>query len=451
MSDQGAAGKELLLIGYGNTSRRDDGVAAYILEGLLSRLGRQVGEPGGEDGIDLAPGIRALFLHQLSPELAELAAAYETVVFIDAHVEGSGWEPLSWQPVAAVMEAGMVGHHLKPGVVIALAERLYGHRPNAFLLSVLGHDFAFGESLSPDTARLAEQAIDRLTEMVAAMGAGALDGRQMTRACASGGRAVLPGCGPMDPTEFPPLSEQVRTRGEMGEGSRMPADGGADTPVCEPDLPGRNTTDSEARYSVVILAGGLGMRLGGQDKATVLLEGETLLSRVKVRLATLTDDVVIVLRADQRLDSSLAEAVEGTTVTRDLQGYTGVLAGMTAGLESARHEWSLIVACDMPFVHPALIGYMWSLHEGWDVVVPRLAVGLEPLHAFYHKRCLVALHSALADGRRRVTGFYDLLRVRYVDESDIGRYDPERLSFLNINTNEDLARARGVLSKHFPS
>ena len=46
----------------------------------------------------------------------------------------------------------MMGHHLKPGVVVALAESLYGHRPEAFLLSVLGNDFDFGEALSPQTS-----------------------------------------------------------------------------------------------------------------------------------------------------------------------------------------------------------------------------------------------------------------------------------------------------------
>jgi hydrogenase maturation protease len=177
LSEQSEIQGSLLLVGYGNTSRRDDGVAAHILEGLLSRLGLNADEIGGEDDVDPRPGLKVLFLHQLSPELAELAAGFETVVFIDAHVEGAGWEPLSWQPVVPVVEAGMVGHHLKPGVVIALAERLYGHKPSAFLLSVLGHDVDFGEALSVETARLADLAIDRLSEMVAALGPTSVDGR----------------------------------------------------------------------------------------------------------------------------------------------------------------------------------------------------------------------------------------------------------------------------------
>ena len=170
MRDPADEPRTLLLIGYGNTSRRDDGVAADILEGLLARLGMGAEAIGGEDDIDASAGLKVLFLHQLGPELAELAAQYATVVFIDAHVEGSGWEPLSWQPVSPEVEAGMIGHHLKPGVVVALAEKLFGRRPDAYLLSVLGSDFDFGETLSSETSELAGRAIERLLQLVSERG-----------------------------------------------------------------------------------------------------------------------------------------------------------------------------------------------------------------------------------------------------------------------------------------
>ncbi len=204
--------------------------------------------------------------------------------------------------------------------------------------------------------------------------------------------------------------------------------------------------DSAGAYSAIILAGGLGTRLARQDKAVVVLDGETLLGRVHGRLASLTDDVVIVLRSDQELGPALAEAATGATIVRDLPGYGGVLAGMSAGLEAARHEWSLCVACDMPFVQIPLVRHMWSLHRGWDAVVPRLPAGLEPLHAFYHQRCLTPLRLALSEGQRRVVSFYARLRVRYVDDGEIVRYDPQHLSFFNINTPEDLTHAHDLLA-----
>jgi hydrogenase maturation protease len=164
-----SAPRTLLLVGYGNDSRRDDGVAAHILRGLLATLGVDA-HIGGEYDVDCGARLKAMFLHQLAPELAEVAAAYDTVVFIDAHVDTVEWDPVSWRPVDAVVEAGMLGHHLKPGVIVALAETLYGRRPTAYLLSVLGHDFDFGEILSAETADLAEQAVARLQELVRSHG-----------------------------------------------------------------------------------------------------------------------------------------------------------------------------------------------------------------------------------------------------------------------------------------
>ncbi len=201
----------------------------------------------------------------------------------------------------------------------------------------------------------------------------------------------------------------------------------------------------QSQTSAIILAGGRGERLAGQDKATLVLDGETLLERVYRRVAALADEVVIVLRPDQELAPDLVAATQGAIVVRDLLGHAGVLAAMCAGLEAARHEWSLLVACDMPFIQASLVRHMWSLRGGWDVVVPRLEVGLEPLHALYHRRCLSSIRDALAQGRRRVIGFYEPLRVRYVEEEEIGRHDPRRLSFFNINTPEDLVRARQLL------
>ena len=203
---------------------------------------------------------------------------------------------------------------------------------------------------------------------------------------------------------------------------------------------GLATVRSAARLpvSAVILAGGRGERLG-QDKATLDLGGVTLLQRVLDTLAPLSDDLIVVLRHDQ------AFSVPAARIVRDLEPYRGVLAGMAAGLAAARHVWSLVVACDMPFINPRLVRYMYRQRSGYDIVVPRPSVGLEPLHALYHRRCLGPVHGALAGGGRRVISFYESLRVRYIEEPEIEALDPLQLSFFNVNTAEDLDLARGWL------
>ncbi len=167
-SDEGAA--SLLLIGYGNSSRRDDGVAEHILRRLLAALGLDPDCLLAEDEQEQRPGLRAILVHQLAPELAELAWRYDTLVFIDAHVAGVGWASVEWQPIEPTVQGGMSGHHLKPGVVLSLCETLYGRQPRAYMLSVLGHDFDFGETLTAETSALADQAVQRLLELVFASG-----------------------------------------------------------------------------------------------------------------------------------------------------------------------------------------------------------------------------------------------------------------------------------------
>lgn len=191
----------------------------------------------------------------------------------------------------------------------------------------------------------------------------------------------------------------------------------------------------DSPFSVIILAGGQGQRLG-EDKALLRIDHETLLDRVLGTLAPLSDDLIVVVRSQQTISTKLARIVS------DLAPYMGVLAGIAAGLLAAHYDWSLLVACDMPFINTELVSYMNAQRNGHDAVVPQRHVGLEPLHALYHRRCLPALQQALEAGHRRVISFYRTLDVRYVTEAEISRFDPDGRSFFNINTPEDLAQAQ---------
>ncbi len=164
----------LLLVGYGNISRRDDGVALHILRHLRRRLGLSLND--WEANTVLCPNggarkpLAMICVHQLAPELAELAAQYDAVIFIDAHVAAADWEPVAWQEISPAYRAGMLGHHLKPSVVLALSRSLYGGSPRGYTLSVLGHDFDFGEELSLDTFTLAQEAVSFLLGLIQSEG-----------------------------------------------------------------------------------------------------------------------------------------------------------------------------------------------------------------------------------------------------------------------------------------
>ncbi|MHB1354829.1 MAG: molybdenum cofactor guanylyltransferase [Anaerolineae bacterium] len=196
----------------------------------------------------------------------------------------------------------------------------------------------------------------------------------------------------------------------------------------------RTRIPSDPPLSVVILAGGHSERIGS-DKARLCLNGQTLIQRAVDTLSVVSDDIVCVARAEQEIK------VDGATVVLDLPGAVGVLAALRVGLEKSRYRWSLAVACDMPFICLPLVRYLQTLTEGYDIVVPQLEVGLEPLHALYNNQVLESLAKVIVEGRRRVISFYEGLRLRAVKQVDLRHYDPHLRSFFNINTPADLEQA----------
>lgn len=194
------------------------------------------------------------------------------------------------------------------------------------------------------------------------------------------------------------------------------------------------------RVSLAILAGGEGARLGG-EKAGLLLGGERLIDRALRRLAWLSEDRWVALRRGQAL------AVQGARLVEDLPPYEGPLAGIAAALKSARSEWVFVLACDMPFVQRPVVEALLALAEGCQAVVPRLRVGLEPLHALYHTSCLGALCRALERGERRLSAFLGDLTVRYLEEEALQGIAGAHRSFFNINTPQDLEQARAFLQE----
>lgn len=182
-----------------------------------------------------------------------------------------------------------------------------------------------------------------------------------------------------------------------------------------------------------VLAGGKGVRLG-TDKALLRLDGGSLLTRVVATLSPLTDEVLVIGR-----DPSFP--VPGARSVSDIQPGAGALGGVYTALVAANSPRCLVVACDMPFLNPRLLSYLVDLSSGYDVVVPRIDDWFEPMHAVYAKSCLQPIESLLRKGTLRILDFFAEVRVRYVDKPEVTAFDPESMSFFNINTPEQLAVA----------
>lgn len=151
-----------MVIGYGNPDREDDGVAWHILRALTVRLGL-ISPDSYEDEFPESTGIDLAFYLQLTPEMAEDINGYEYVCFIDAHT-GNIPEPVRLISVESEFQRSPFTHHLTPQSLVSMCETLYGRKPDAALLSVLGHRFLFSRQLSEETTALVPQAVDMIWE-----------------------------------------------------------------------------------------------------------------------------------------------------------------------------------------------------------------------------------------------------------------------------------------------
>jgi len=197
------------------------------------------------------------------------------------------------------------------------------------------------------------------------------------------------------------------------------------------------------KVSAIALAGGQSRRLG-TDKSLLQIDQEWLLQRIVRALANLSDDVFIVAN-DREKFAHLA-----VPVVPDVRPGMGPLGGIYTGLQSMRHERGLFVACDMPFLNLELLRYMILLSADFDVVIPRVGDMVEPLHAVYSKACAQPIADLLDQRGRRVIGFFHQVRVRYVEQQEIEAFDPQHLSFFNINTAQDLERMQDLARKAKP-
>ncbi len=153
--------RRTLVVGFGNPYRRDDGVGRAVVNALRRELGQPALAPLDDGFEELGREVDTIVAHQLVPEFAEYLAPYVLAIFVDAHV-GEADEPLSERPIAPSPHSTSVSHHMHPGTLLALALQMHGSAPEGRLLSIKGHDFDFGETLSPATAQLVPVAVARI-------------------------------------------------------------------------------------------------------------------------------------------------------------------------------------------------------------------------------------------------------------------------------------------------
>ena len=192
------------------------------------------------------------------------------------------------------------------------------------------------------------------------------------------------------------------------------------------------------RVSGVIQAGGRSTRMGGRTKALLEIGGRRIIERVVDAIAPVVDDLLVVTNTPE------AYAFLGLPMVGDRYPEGGSLGGIYTGLSAASGDVAFTVACDMPFLHPEVARLVVGRAGEADVVIPRAAGELQTLHAAYAKSCLEPMRRRLDTGRLKIVGFFEDVRVLEIDDATIARHRSPEIVFMNVNTPDELARARAI-------
>ena len=186
----------------------------------------------------------------------------------------------------------------------------------------------------------------------------------------------------------------------------------------------------------VIQAGGRSTRMGGRPKALIALGGRRIIERVVDAVSAAVDDLLLVTNTPELY------GFLGLPMVPDVFPDGGSLGGIYSGLRAAPGDAAFTVACDMPFLHPEVVRLVVDRAGEADIVIPRVGDQLETLHALYAKSCLPHMEHRLAAGQLKIVGFFDRVRVVEIGEAEVARYADPAVVFMNVNTPDELERAR---------
>jgi molybdopterin-guanine dinucleotide biosynthesis protein A len=170
----------------------------------------------------------------------------------------------------------------------------------------------------------------------------------------------------------------------------------------------------------------------GEDKASLVVDGERLASRVAGVLQAVAD-LTIVASGDGRRLMWL-----GLPQVADIEQGEGPLAGLVPGLEAATTPYVAVVAVDMPNASAPVFRLLAERASGHDAAVPRTEDGVQPLHAVYATAAAARLRASFEGGVRSVRQALGALDLVVVEPAEWSGVDPAGRFAVNINRPGDL-------------
>lgn len=194
---------------------------------------------------------------------------------------------------------------------------------------------------------------------------------------------------------------------------------------------------NKGKFSCAVLAGGQSRRFGS-DKTVATIKGVTFTEILVKKLLKLSDDVLVVSKNPEKFNFNY----KNLRFIKDEADKQSPLIGIVSALNNARYETTFIVAADTPFLSEELVIYLWSQTLEYDLTVTKTGEKINTLFGFYHRRKLNMLSENISKGNYKLIDIYSNLNVNIIKNLDIlKKYDTDLLSFFNINSQEDYAKA----------
>ena len=179
--------------------------------------------------------------------------------------------------------------------------------------------------------------------------------------------------------------------------------------------------------TLIILAGGEGRRLQGQDKGLAIYKGKPL---IEYALATFSNNVAHVLISANR-NIKFYEEYGHPVITDQYSSYQGPLAGIASCLTKLQTEYAFIIACDMPLIPNDLLPRLYHA-KPTKVVLPHDGLRTQPLCCLLHHSILPSIEHCLSEKKNKVIHCFENESPIIVDCSDM------KQSFININSANEL-------------
>jgi molybdopterin-guanine dinucleotide biosynthesis protein A len=198
-----------------------------------------------------------------------------------------------------------------------------------------------------------------------------------------------------------------------------------------------STTATTTPCAGIILAGGLNTRMKGRNKAFLSLSGLSFLDRIIATVTSCCDETLLVTREPAHY------AGRGIRIVTDILTVRSALTGIHAGLVNMDSDYGVFVGCDTPLIKTGVIRTLIeAIAPDVDIIVPSSGAYFQPLCAVYAKRCAAVIEDQLERGDLKIANLFARMTLKIIPYDDFRVSDERLVSFFNINTEDDLQRAR---------